>query len=84
MRLVFAHFQKNFLKLVVTDPFLLVELISDFHSGVNVRNKVLRSGELEQVDVKGRHLRLNVVEQVSLLHVTALSADLNFFEKLGH
>lgn len=49
-----------------------------------MRHHVLGGSQFEQVHVERGHLRLDVVEQVRLLHVTALGANLDFLEELRH
>lgn len=84
VRLVFTHFLQHFLKLIVTDAFLRVDAFGDFQSRVHVRNKVVGGCEFENVDVEGRHLRLDVVEQVCLLHVASLNANRDLLKELGN
>jgi len=51
---------------------------------VSVLAKVVGCGHVEQVCVECWHLRLDVVEQVGLLHVASVDLHWHFFEHLSH
>ena len=59
-------------------------MLGDLHGGVDVRAEVVAVGELENVGVEGGHLRLDVVEKVSLLHMVTVNSDGDLLEELGH
>lgn len=49
---------------------------------VHMLTKVVRRAKFEQIGVERWHLRLDVVEQISLLHVTSVDLDWHLLEKL--
>ena len=49
--------------------FILVVSLSHFNGSVDMLFKVGWGSQLEQVSVKSRHLWLNVIKEISLLHV---------------
>jgi hypothetical protein len=49
---------------------------------VNVLTEVVRGRQLEEIGVKSWHFRLDVVKQVSLLHMAAVDLDWHLLEQL--
>lgn len=67
---------------VLSRGFVLSEVLCGLDSLVNVRAQIVRCCKLKDVRVEGGHLGLNVIEKVSLLHVTTLDFYWNLLEKL--
>ena len=59
-----------------------VERLGDFGGLVHVRLQVGRLGQFENVRVKGRHFRSDIVKEISLLHVAAINPHRYLLVKL--
>ena len=49
-----------------------------------MRAEVITVRKLENVCVEGGHLRLDVIEKISLLHMVTMNSDRDLFEELRH
>jgi hypothetical protein len=75
-----VSFQKRFLSL----GLVYSQLLALFDRAEDMSRVIVCLDELENVCVKRWHSRLDVVEQVGLLDVTAVDLYRDFFEKLAN
>ena len=52
-----------------------IEMLGDLGGLVHVRLQICWLGQFEHISVEGRHLRPDVIEEISLLHVVPLDSD---------
>ena len=81
--LVVFHFLNGFVQNILAGVFVLNNLLRGQSCLVSVLAQVVGRGHVEQVCVECWHLRLNVVEQVGLLHVASVDLHGHFIEELS-
>ena len=57
-----------------------IEMLGNLGSLMHVRFQVRWLGQFEHISVEGRHLRPDVIKEISLLHVVPLDSDGDFLE----
>ena len=62
----------------------LIQVLSFIHCCVHMGFEVCLRSQLKDISVEGRHLWLDVVEQIGLLHVRSLHLDWNLLKHLFH
>lgn len=56
-------------------------MLSNFHSRVNVRARIVTASKFENVSVESRHLRLDVIKKIGLLHMITVNSDWDLLEE---
>jgi len=81
--LVFADFLVCFKGIFHPCRFLLIEQVSYLSGLVHVRFEITRLCEIENVRVKCRHFRSDVVKEVGLLHMVSLDTNGNLIVQVS-